>query len=495
MERWILTQERSALAHKLPLVLRAHSTRVLSTSHSRSSHTRRHPTNGPLPLCHVDKKSLLDLGILPNAAGEWPLRNLLDHTHSKTAARVLETLLANPLDNRADILARQQLLRVLPRITQQLDWKLIDELIRSTTNYLDSSFVVVPPTAFDATVFALQYRNIAKFVETHIATAAKLLEICASLYEQLKPIESDKRFRQSLEPFELIFDTTLRTEVRAAIDSTTNRRLNICRMDSRFRVHLREPLLKLVASLHEIDAFCSLAKTAANADLTFPSIATDQHAPFVLEGLRHPMVKDAQANSIELNASERVMFLTGPNMAGKSTLLRTLGIVVVFAHLGLPVPATKAAIPAVDRLIASLGNEDNILRAESLYLAEVRRVKRVAAAVASGELVVALLDEVFRGTNVKDAADATTLLVSGLARSDFGLFAVSSHLIEVATEQQGKNGVGNWHMQVESHNDSHTFTYKLERGVSEVRLGMMLLEREGVVGLLERIGRTGPPMT
>lgn len=438
-------------------------------------------------MCYVDKKSLHDLGILPNAAGDWPLRSLLDHTHSRTAARILDELLASPLHDRGEILARQQLLQALPAVMKAINWKHVEDLLRSLNAYLDSNFIVFPDSAFEATVFALQYRNIAKFVETHIETAAQFLETCALLHEQLTSLRGDSRFRQSLNAFDTIFETSLRAETRVALDSPSNRRLSICRLDARFRIDLREPLLKLISAWHELDAFCSLANSAAMPGLTFPAIATGQHDQILLEGLHHPLVKNAQPNSIPLHSGERVMFLTGPNMAGKSTLLRALGIAVVFAHLGLPVPATHASVPLTDRVIASLGNEDNILRAESLYLAEVRRVKHVVAAAANGELVVALLDEVFRGTNVKDASDATTLLVTGLANAKHGLFAVSSHLIEVADNIGEQPGVGFWHLEVERHGKNYAFTYRLVRGVSHVRLGVALLKSEGVIDLLDSL--------
>ncbi len=297
--------------------------------------------------------------------------------------------------------------------------------------------------------------------------------------------------------FDAVFATTLRGELRLARDATSQRKLAICRLDGRFRVDLRDLLLKLVASIHVFDAFCSLAQTSQGLGLVTPKIVKQSDGPLAVYGLHHPFVKKARSNEIAPSAYERVMFLTGPNMAGKSTLLRALGIVVVFAHLGLPVPATYARIPLTDRVIASLGNEDNILKAESLYLAEVRRVKSVVAAVAEGELVVALLDEVFRGTNVKDAGDATTLLVTGLSHAPFGLFAISSHLIEVAENVGVHSGVGFWHLEVEIHGENYAFTYKLLRGVSHVRLGMALLKSEGVVRLLESLVASrvdsGPP--
>ncbi|HYW30482.1 MAG TPA: hypothetical protein VE869_03165 [Gemmatimonas sp.] len=212
-----------------------------------------------------------------------------------------------------------------------------------------------------------------------------------------------------------------------------------------------------------------------------------------LDGARYPLLAGGTANDLMLAPQERVLFLTGPNMAGKSTLLRTLGLIVHFAHLGLRVPASRAVLPLVDRLITLLDVTDDIVRGESLYLAEVRRVRAVAAAVARGETVVGLLDEAFRGTNIKDATEATGLLTDGLAGASRGLFVLASHLVEVIAARTDDARIARCYMHVESDgaNRAGGFTFSLRRGVSDVRLGMRLLEREGVVALLQEIGGQG----
>lgn len=432
----------------------------------------------------------MDLGILADSAGEWPLRALLDHTHSKAALYALEALLSKPLDSIDEIVGRQHVLRTLPKIVDQLNWTILGDSLRQLETYLDSNFVVFPSNTFDATMFVLRYADISKSIEENVIAADEFLDTVARIREGIRELNGDTGFREILQTFDAVLETSLREELRAARDATSQRKLALCRLDGRFRIDLRDLLLKLVASFHVFDAYCSLAQTSQGMGLALPRMVKRTDGPMIVHGLHHPLVKKARSNAIAPTATERVMFLTGPNMAGKSTLLRALGIVVVFAHLGLPVPATQARIPLTDRVIASLGNEDNILRAESLYLAEVRRVKGVVAAVASGELVVALLDEVFRGTNVKDAGDATTMLVKGLSHAPFGLFAISSHLVEVAEHIGAHPSIGYWHLEVECRGDQFTFTYKLVRGVSHVRLGMALLKAEGVVALLESLATT-----
>lgn len=442
-------------------------------------------------MCIVDKKSLIDLGILPSSNGEWPLRELLDHTHSKSAHYALESLLANPLNNLQEIAARQQLLRALTRIIPHLNWMILGDQLRQLSSYLDSNFIVFPNTTFDGRMFALRYPEIAKSVEQQVLAAGDFFETCATVQQGLAGVKGDARFREVLRIFENVLNTTLREEIRAARDATSQRKLAICQLDCRFRIDLREQLLQLIEAFYVLDAYCALALATQRDGLVEPRLILREHGSLCIEGLHHPVVKGARPNNIGLQEDQRVMFLTGPNMSGKSTLLRALGICVVLAHLGVPVPATRATIPLTDRVIASLGNEDNILRAESLYLAEVRRVKSVVAAVVAGEMVLALLDEVFRGTNVKDASDATTLLVSGLSHATYGLFAISSHLTEVAERMNGAPRIGFWHLEVVTLGDRYKFSYALVAGVSHVRMGFALLKSEGVVDLLEALSK--PP--
>lgn len=435
---------------------------------------------------------MIDLGIVPNSAGEWPLGTLLDSTHSRRARHALHDLLNQPLANVRDIDARQQLLLALPHMTAELDWTAAGELVAELESYLNSNFVVFPISAFESAIFTLRYSEITTFVERGVSRFAVFMEMCVALRRRLSAIKADSHFQVLLNAFDAVLDTSILDELRFAQAANGNKRMSLCRLDHRVRVELRERLLSLIAAFYMFDAYCSLATAAYQPGMVMPQIVDNKSGQISIDGLRHPLLAKGIANSIT-PTSERVMFLTGPNMAGKSTLLRSLGIAIAFAHLGLPVPAAAATIPLTDRLVASLGNEDNLLRAESLYLAEVRRVKSVVASVANGEAVVALLDEVFRGTNVKDASDATTLLVAGLSRADRGLFAVSSHLIEVAEAMRNRPHIGFWCMQVVTIDDRHVFSYKLLRGVSDVRLGMALLESEGVVALLQRISTGSAP--
>jgi DNA mismatch repair ATPase MutS len=252
-------------------------------------------------------------------------------------------------------------------------------------------------------------------------------------------------------------------------------------------VPFRDVLQALVAAVWQLDAFCSLATASSAVGWVFPEIVPRGDTALSLEDVRHPQLPHGVMNDVRVADDERVLFLTGPNMAGKSTLLRAIGIAVYCAHLGMAVAARAARVPLHDRLLVSITVRDNLQRGESLYLAEIRRVRAVVEAVDRGDAVFAIFDEVFRGTNIKDATQATTLLVDGLARAAHGTFVLASHLAEVAESRAGRPGVGCWCMDIDVTGGAPRFTYRVRRGVSDVHLGMVLLDAEGVGAMLRRM--------
>ncbi|MEI6740289.1 MAG: hypothetical protein WCK74_08255 [Gemmatimonadaceae bacterium] len=365
-------------------------------------------------------------------------------------------------------------------------------LSRDLDDYLNSNYVHVPRTLVEAVAFSLRYRDIARYVEQKLCIVRTLVNRCDAITTAIEGIGGDQRFSAVQSVIrEVCRNPILRTLRSMSVDGRIDR-LHLRLLDQSVRVDLRNLLYTLQSALGDLDAFASLAHAADILGWTFPQIDTSEGAAVVIEGLRHPLLPNGSTNDIMLSPHDRVMFVTGPNMAGKSTMMRALGLGVYFAHLGLPVAAATARIPLTDVLISSMTAHDRISTGTSFYLSEVRRVKTVVAAVRNGAVVVALLDEVFRGTNVKDAVDATQLLVAGLARAGCGLFVIASHLLEVAETIAVLPGISTWCMHVGEGAEGLNFSYRLQRGVSRVRLGVVLLEAEGVVQMLRELGSGRP---
>ena len=172
-------------------------------------------------------------------------------------------------------------------------------------------------------------------------------------------------------------------------------------------------------------------------------------------------------------------------MAGKSTFLKAIGIAIVLAHAGCGVPAASMEFPIVRTIFSSVQIVDNLSAGESFYLAEVRRIKSLAAALRDHHSAVAVLDEPFRGTNVHDAAEATLAVISRLVSHAAALVFVASHLAEIVPSIVDDPRVCLLHFSADVSAEQPVFDFKLRRGLSTQRLGMTLLKQEGVLDLLE----------
>jgi hypothetical protein len=447
---------------------------------------------------HVDSTSLTELGLVPDASGAWPLAQWLDTTHSSAAHTALRHLIAAPLGDVEQIRARQALLVQLVPVRHEVPWASLEKLAAQVERYLASNYVIVPGALIERTLFGLRFRGIVDDVTTQLRAVDTLLTLSDQVYARIRALEGDASFMAVRSAFAAAVNHPRRPALRTAVA----RGRGVSSLDRVVRdtktagsrasqgmptaVPMRVALLSLVAALAQLDAFCSLANASAVLAGTVPNVVSRSDAALVLDGLKHPLLSDGVTNDVALTIDERVLFLTGPNMAGKSTLLRAIGIAVYCAHLGMAVSARHACIPLYDELLVSITVRDNLRRGESLYLAEVRRVRKIVDAVDRGDAVLAICDEVFRGTNINDATEATRLLVDGLARASVGTFVIASHLAHVAESRVTSVGVACWCMEVEL-SDTPRFSYRARRGVSDVHLGMVLLDAEGVGPVLRRM--------
>lgn len=260
------------------------------------------------------------------------------------------------------------------------------------------------------------------------------------------------------------------------------------RWDRTIRETLRHDLLRAVELLHELDALVSMADAVRDLSLVFPVFDADGGVE--LTGVRHLFVARPVVNDLRWDAGARLLFLTGPNMAGKTTYLKACGVAVYLAHLGMGVPAATMRLAPLDRLFTGINTEDSVRLGLSYFFAEVRRVREIAAALADGERAFVLFDEMFKGTNVKDACDATLRVVRAFACAPGSRFLVSSHLVELADELAATPAVQLGCFDAQLQGDELRYTHRLKPGASPQRLGLVLLEREGVFALLDRLGES-----
>jgi hypothetical protein len=234
-------------------------------------------------------------------------------------------------------------------------------------------------------------------------------------------------------------------------------------------------------ALGELEALSSLAALGwVDLAATMPELA-EPGAPFEAEGLSHPLIAHELrvANDVTLRGSGTALIVTGSNMAGKSTLLRAVGLNIALALAGGPVTARRLRVPQV-RLRASMRIDDSLQRGASYFHAEVQKLRAVVEQAGEGAPIFFLLDELFRGTNARARhLGARSVLRHLLERGGSGL--VATHDVALADlEEEQPDKVHNVHFTDTMHDGEMVFDYRLRDGVVLTSNALRILALAGI---------------
>ena len=257
-------------------------------------------------------------------------------------------------------------------------------------------------------------------------------------------------------------------------------------LDLYFRGKELDGVRVVLDTLYMLDALRSLGIMTKGKELTFP-IFTESGRMVRIEGLYHLFLENPVKNDVLLDERQHLCFLTGPNMAGKSTCMKAFGVAVYLAHCGFPVPADRMELSVFKGLFTTINLSDNLSLGYSHYYNEVARVKYIVEQVRDLQEVVVVFDELFRGTNVKDAYDASCAVIGGLARLAYGVFMISTHIVEVAEFLKPFPSVCFRFFEIDMTTGEPRYTYRLREGVSDEWIGMYILKKAGVVDLIESL--------
>lgn len=198
------------------------------------------------------------------------------------------------------------------------------------------------------------------------------------------------------------------------------------------------------------------------------------------EEISHPLIlpSKAIANSLKFDADHRLVILTGANMSGKTTFMRTLGINWVLAKLGLS-PFARSLTLGNFQLYTSMRNTDNLGESVSSFYAELFRIKNLIDRLDSGEKILFLLDEILKGTNTQDRISGSQALVDQILRTQ-GFGIISTHDIELSELAESKTGVKNYSFHSEIQDQEIKFDYLLKSGACPSFNAHKLMELMGI---------------
>jgi DNA mismatch repair protein MutS len=279
---------------------------------------------------------------------------------------------------------------------------------------------------------------------------------------------------------------SIATHLGAALESCGTGSVDLLRADRLLRGDHHGAIQEALQVLGELDALHALADTGETNGWVFPALL--EGAPVVtIAGLRHPLVASAVENDVHLAGDRRVLLLTGPNMAGKTTYMKSLGIAVYLAQIGMAVPARAMELTPFDRLITVIGIHDSVASGSSAFHYEVARLGHGLDALLSGERCLLLFDELMRGTNAHDAEEACRLVIDALLVSGKCCAALSTHVSGLvdAFADEARLTLGHFEAAMKDH--ALEYDFRLRAGGYRGRMAMALLKQMGVTAKLSRL--------
>ena len=242
-----------------------------------------------------------------------------------------------------------------------------------------------------------------------------------------------------------------------------------------------DELPRWLEAIGKMDALCSLATFAYNnPGYVYPQI-DDKQFCMRAKALGHPLMNREKCVRNDIDMSKRPFFIiiTGANMAGKSTYLRTVGINHLLACLGMPVFA-KEMIICPTQLVTSLRTSDSLNDNESYFFAELKRLKLIIDMLASGKELFIILDEILKGTNSVDKQKGSFALISQfIALKTNGIIATHDLLLGTLADKYPEN-IKNYCFEAEIKNNELTFSYRLKEGVAQNMNACFLMKKMGI---------------
>ena len=434
----------------------------------------------------IDKTTLNDLSIF-NGEEDFSILSKLNHTLTTNGKEQLKKTLATPLQKIEDIRDVQATLQLI--LSKEAEWPMVvsNGTIMVVERFYEYNFDLLPNTVTSLT--ALNYKmlhgpdySLIKYSIIHCFDFIKGIQQFIERYltpttptPMRKYLEIAKK-SIAAEPLTIIFEN------KKSEDLSIPQQLQLGQF---IRYHYKNNMLTLLAIHAQLDAWYGMAMSVKNMNLVFPEFI-ESDAPIVeVKGLYHLLLQKPVPYDLQMNRATNFVFLTGANMAGKSTFIKAVGTAVFLAHIGMGVPAQQMQLSLFDGMLSNINVIDNISKGESYFYNEVQRIKATIGKVNDKRKWLILIDELFKGTNVQDAMKCSTAVIEGLLKIKNSLFILSTHLYEIGEDLKKHSNISFNYFETNTHNGQLSFNYQLRDGISNDRLGYLILEREGVTQMLK----------
>ncbi len=436
----------------------------------------------------IDKISFNDISIF-HPEEEFSIFHKLDFTRTVGGREWLRKFFSEPHDDLKKILGTQKVIRTFMEHVKDWPTDISNGTILVMDKFMDYALDPISenPASFNNMLYQWLHSadySMTKYSVTHFADFYRGIKKIAALLDGLDLPANIKLYIDRITG--LLKEAPLQKLSETEAGQKFSPRQNLY-----FAYHLRgryrNGTLELMDIFSRLDAWYSMAVAVKTYRLSFPEFI-EQETPLVdAKGLYHILLPEPVAYDLQMNPEHNFLFLTGANMAGKSTLIKSVGSAVFLAHIGMGVPAEKMKLTLFDGLLSNINVVDNIAKGESFFFNEVQRIKNTIEKINNGKKWLVLIDELFKGTNVQDAMKCSLTVIKGLIKIKNSLFILSTHLYEIGEELKNYPNISFRYFETTVTDEQLKFSYQLKEGISNDRIGYVILKREKVVEMLEKL--------
>lgn len=447
---------------------------------------KEHSLMDPINRLQIDKQTLNDLEIFDVSGSKQSIFKLFDFTETSGGRVRLQELLSKPKSDLEEIKVVQEVLKYLTTNITSWETNVSRADADLAEKYITTNLAPIERKGKSAALLeGLWYKTFYSSDYQYFQAGLKNLFNFLKELKILCAVNKDIVLPYFLQTYLIRIERLVKKDsIKKFLASDSLSYIDVFYYDKVFRTDLKQAVLDLFETYYELDALSALAKAVTQYNLTFPEFIENEKSQLSIEKLYHPFLTNPVHNDVLYNEAKNFMFLTGPNMAGKTTFMKACGIAVYLAHVGMGVPAKKMQLGVYDSVFSSININDNLSLGYSYYFSEVKRVKDVAIKLNKREKIFVMFDELFKGTNVKDAFEGSKLIISGFCQWNDSTFILSSHLTELEKEIKVFENVMFNYFNSKIENNKPKFDYLLMEGLSDERLGLLILENENILKLL-----------
>jgi len=436
----------------------------------------------------IDKTSFSDISIF-HQEEEYSIFHKLNFTRTTGGKEWLRKFFSEPHDDLKKILGTQKVIRTFMEHVNDWPTGITNGTVLMIDKFMD--YALDPISEHPGTFNNMLYKwlhsedySLLKYSMGHFADFYHGLKTIAELLEDLDLPPNIKLYIDRITGL-------LKHPPLKKLAATEAGQKFSSRQYLYFGFHLRgrykTDTLELVEIFSRLDAWYSMAVAVKTYGLSFPEFIEQETSLVDAKGLYHLLLPKPVAYDLQMSPEHNFLFLTGANMAGKSTLIKSIGSAVFLAHIGMGVPAQHMKLTLFDGLLSNINVVDNIAKGESFFFNEVQRIKNTIEKINNGKKWLVLIDELFKGTNVQDAMKCSLTVIKGLIKIRNSLFILSTHLYEIGDELKNYPNISFRYFETNVKDEQLEFSYQLKEGISNDRIGYVILKREKVVDMLEKL--------